>query len=614
MMRSLMAAMAACAGAGALLGAPAQNAARVREIAAMLPEEPGFPSVRADARDFWRHAPARAVTDGAALLARPRTVNDESGYTNVVFFGSKVARELATLVDAECAEDKGRFLPRIVETIDDLCAARTWMNPYHDRPNFGNFYGKYRSIDLNAGEIAMKIAFALDRLGGRMPTATVVRAMDRFRVFIVEPYLRSARTGDFSHQGWFFGHSNWNAACHWQSVALAMSVLPDRTERAEFIEGAERAMPFFLGGFSEEGYCQEGLDYWNYGFGEFLRLTHIVYNVTGGGVDFSKMPKAKACYLYPFGFELADRCSPQFNDGTASVPSREVLYMGEFFWPAARSDFANGMTAFSLGSSIAPVVGVRRESWLPRPPAPPVHLPLRTFFKDAQVFIARPAVPGASTLSACIKGGHNGVPHNHNDAGQFIVAIGSTQMVQDPAGKVYDLDTFGPRRYEHPMLNSYGHAVPLPDGTLQSPGKKFAARIAGTSFSDARDEIALDLKGAYKSANILKLERRMVYDRANGTVTVSDDVRFAKAGPYESPISTFGEVVERDAPGAFAIVRKTKHGVKRLDFTVDANGAKWHVKEEKIPNPTRTEPTRWAVVVDKPSKSHSVTFRFSPGT
>ena len=100
------------------------------------------------------------------------------------------------------------------------------------------------------------------------------------------------------------------------------------------------------------------------------------------------------------------------------------------------------------------------------------------------------------------------------------MALGSTQMVQDPAGKVYDLDTFGPKRYEHPMLNSYGHAVPLPDGTLQSDGKKFAARIAGTSFSDARDEIVLDLKGAYKSANILKLERRMVYDRANGTVTV----------------------------------------------------------------------------------------------
>jgi len=610
----LVAAMAVCVGAGALWGGgPAQNAARVREIAAMLPEEPGFPSVRADARDFWSLAPASVVANGTALLARPRLVNDESRYTNVVFLASKVSNELATLVHAECAEAKGRFLPRIVETIEDLCAARTWMNPYHDRPNFGNFYGKYRSIDLNAGEVSMKVAFALDRLKGRLPPATVARAMDRLRVFIVEPYLRSARKGDFSHQSWFFGHSNWNAACHWQSVALALSVLPDKTERAEFIEAAERAMPFFLGGFSKEGYCQEGLDYWNYGFGEFLRLTHVVYNATGGKVDFSKLPKAKACYLYPFGFELADRCSPQFNDGTASVPSGWVLYMGEFFWPRARSDFANGMNAFSLGPVVAPVVGVRRESWRKRPPASPIRLPLRTFFEDAQVFIARPPVPGAFTLSACIKGGRNDVPHNHNDAGQFVIALGSTQMVQDPAGKVYDLDTFTSKRYNHPMLNSYGHAVPYPAHTLQAAGAR-SAKVLRTDFTKERDEIVLDLRPTYTNDCILELTRSLAYVRGKGrqSATISDSVAFSHPETYECPIITYGRV-ERRGDAAFTIVRPSNCGEKRLDFTVDTAGAKWHVKEEKIPNPKRTEPTRWAVVLDEPATKCSVTLRFAPG-
>ena len=70
-MTKLVAAMAVCAGAGVLWGGgPAQNAARVREIAAMLPKEPGFPSVRADARDFWRLAPASAVADGISHSVR----------------------------------------------------------------------------------------------------------------------------------------------------------------------------------------------------------------------------------------------------------------------------------------------------------------------------------------------------------------------------------------------------------------------------------------------------------------------------------------------------------------------------------------------------------------
>jgi hypothetical protein len=160
------------------------------------------------------------------------------------------------------------------------------------------------------------------------------------------------------------------------------------------------------------------------------------------------------------------------------------------------------------------------------------------------------------------------------------------------------------------MLNSYSHAVPLPDGTLQKDGAKFGARILKTVFTPERDEIVLDLKGAYDSANILKLERRMVYDRVNGTVTVSDDALLAEPGTYESPISTFGQIVKGETENGFAIVRRDGGREKRLGFTVDTFGAKWRVKEEKIPNPTRTEPTRWAVVFDRPSARHRVRFVF----
>jgi len=587
---------------------PPQSISRVREIAAMLPEKPGFPSVSADAREYWGRAPKTALVRADALLAAPRTVNDESNYTNILFHGSKVAREMDALVIAECVENKGRYIPRILEMMDDLCAARTWTNPYHDR-TFGNFYGRYRSIDLNAGQISMKLAFAVDLLRERIPRATVDRAMSCFRRFIVEPYLKTARTGDCSHHSWFFGHHNWNPACHWQSVALALSVLPDRIERAEFIEAAERAAPFFLAGFTKEGYCQEGLDYWNYGFGEFLRLAHIVYNATGGKVDFSKIEKAKTCFLFPYEFQLAERCSPQFNDGSASVPASHVLYMGSFFWPDTRTRMTSGIGPFHLAPS---VIGVRKDAFAQHSPMREYRLPVRTFFEEAQVFIARPEEPGDSTLSACIKGGSNGVPHNHNDAGQFIIALGTVQMVQDPAGKVYDLDTFGPKRYEHPMLNSYGHAVPFPDGTLQAAGKIYSAKVISTSFADDRDEIVLDLRPVYTNSNILAMTRSLVYSRDIPSVTVSDYAVFAANGTYESPISTYG-TVERSGENKFSIVRKTKNGIERLDFTVDTNGAKWHIKEEKIPNPKRTEPTRWAVVIDNPAKEHRVKFCFTSG-
>ena len=68
---------------------------------------------------------------------------------------------------------------------------------------------------------------------------------------------------------------------------------------AKFIEGSERGKYAFLNGngFTREGYCQEGISYWNYGYGRFLALGLTVRAATGGKVDFFADPKAKLCFV-----------------------------------------------------------------------------------------------------------------------------------------------------------------------------------------------------------------------------------------------------------------------------------------------------------------------------
>ena len=604
--------MAVCAGAGALWGGePAQNIARVREIAAMLPEEPGFPSVRVDARDFWSLAPASAVASGAELLAKPRKKLDESGYTDFKFNARSVSGDLIKLVHAECAENKGRFVPRIVETIDDLCTARTWVPPYHDRPHFGAFHGKYRKIDLGSGAVSMRIAFALDRLKGRLPPATVARAMDRLRVFIVEPYLRSARKGDFSHQGWFFGHSNWNAACHWQSVALALSILPDRMERAEFVEAAERAMPFFLGGFSKEGYCQEGLDYWNYGFGRFLPLVLDVRRATGGKVDLGKLPRAKEAMAYAYGFQLEPFVAPRVSDGMANAPSSLNLALGRLIWPDLTCERAERFNPVIPGFDSLSFLALSDDVSRSRASSDNrvLSLPSRTWFSDAQMYFGRPG--GSSRVmpfSACLKGGWNGDPHNHNDVGTYVLMLGGVEMVSDPGGEEYTKRTFSPRRYESKILNSYGHPVPVVAGELQKPGTQYAAQVLDTEFSDAADVVKLDLSRAYGLDDSVKVVRTLRYDRTRRSATISDDFKAGKPIAFETAIITFAAVERTGDPSTFFLVNATPR--RKLKVSISAEAGELAFREERLENPKRRIPTRIGVALAGNAKEGSIRIRY----
>ena len=603
---------------------PPQNLSRVREIAALLREEPGFAEMRITNRDAWERIANDKTADSVirsaeSIIAKPMEQLDDSVYTNQdkeVWgpISGRRGRSIMPLAFAECMENRGRFLPNLIERLDAIAAQTTWMNPYHDRPHFGNFYGKYSTIDLNVSEMALNVAIVLDLLKGKIPEATVSNLVEKTWKQCYRTYLSSAADYNAHHpeNGWFFGDNNWNPACHYQSVVSALFMIPDAETRAKFVEAAERAMPYYLGGFSNDGYCQEGAAYFDYGFGQYARLGLFVRKATAGKVDFFADAKARRCCLCAYEFQLAVGAVPMFGDGRVFGPPASVMSLCELVWPELVSSMTYSITLTNTGLDNCLLKAFSDSDCQSAQNVPEYRLPIRTFLEDAQIYIGRTLSPGASTLSACIKGGNNGVPHNHNDAGQFVLALGRTQMVLDTGGKEYDFDTFTSKRYNHPMLNSYGHAVPYPDGTLQAAGKEYRAKILRKEFLDSRDTLVLDLKPTYTNDNIHVLERTLVYDRGISSAMISDRAVFSKPSTYECPIITYGKV-EKRGENAFAIIRKSDQVVKRLDFTVDTNGAKWHVKEERLPNPRRVEPTRWAVAIDEPSVEHAVTLTFTPG-
>ena len=412
---------------------------------------------------------------------------------------------------------------------------------------------------------------------------------------------------------WFQGHNNWAAVCHSCVTRTALAVIEDRMDRATFVEGAERSVPGFLSGFTDDGYCSEGLGYWNYGWGHFLTLALAVREATGGKVDFCASDKAKTVMKFGTGVLVAGTKAAPIADGGGSL-DEGVVQLGHLIWPdlpmtersLERSPLTDGVASYTL---------LDFGQWGKVPSASAVKYPIRTAFPIAQMYVLR---PGESDMPfrLGLKSGHNGEFHNHNDVGTYALFIGSRQLCGDPGGTEYTANTFSSRRYENKILNSYGHPVPVLNGALQSPGRQFAGKLVKTEFAPERDTLAFDICGAYKidDAKASSAVRTFTYDRAAKRVTISDSIAFNGNGTVSVPIVTFGTLKPAGGKGSYLLEVPAKKGEKPLAAKVEISvkGADWKMEEERIENPNRTPPSRFAVTLSEPVASAEVTVAFTP--
>jgi len=604
------------------------DAARVAEIAGMLPERPQGAGPTVADRQAWS-AVARArgfsevVQRAERLVKEPipdlpddlyldywRTGNRDR-YQGVFF--ARHSR-FATLVLAECLENKGRFLPAIDVYLRAILAEKTWVLPAHDG-SLSNFKGSVVEIDLTAAATASLLATADYWLGEnlRPQTRKLLKSELERRTFT--PFEGAVRERK-PVLGWLTTTNNWNAVCLAGVTGAALAGIEDRQRRAFFVASAEKYVQHFLDGFTPDGYCSEGLGYWNYGFGNFMVLAESIAGATGGKLDLWELPKVRRIAQFGQRIEISPGISPAFAD--CHIGSRPDVRLMAFV--SRRFGFGwKELEARGLLLAPGPTNGLLELGLLGfansasgRPAAAAPRQEPRDWFADAGILICRPAPGNPNAMGVALKGGHNAEHHNHNDVGSFVVALGGRTPLVDPGSEVYTARTFDSRRrYESKVLNSFGHPVPRVAGRLQQTGRQAAAKVLKTSFTDKADILVLDISSAYAVKDLKKLQRTFVFSReGSGSLTVTDEVEFASPQPFETALITFDKA--KPGPGDALLVGDGAGAVK---VSIAVTGTRpFRLGSESIQEdlPEGRIPTRWAVELAEPVTSATIRMTITP--
>ena len=525
----------------------------------LIEANPGEPFPRVSCRNAWREIAAeageeavgailRGAEEAAALPIPPLTASmyldflrsgRREGYSGPC---NRRRHMLADLVLGECLEGRGRFMGAAADLLWAICEESSWAAPAHQQK-----LTKMETpfVDLMAAQTALELAEARHLIGEEMDPAIGQRIVYEVTRRIIEPFCSR-------HDFWWMAPrpgrraNNWTAVCVGAIVSAALYVEADRGRLAEVIARGARCLDDYLASFGVDGGCEEGLSYWNYGFGHFVILTHLIEHLSVGTIPFMDEDIVAEIARFPLRAMMDRGAWATFSDGS----ERPLNSPGLLVWLSRRLDIPDLMRLARQtppGRSAGLTGALRDLLWGTDDAPSGDFVPARCdWFPDLAWLISRFRPEDPNALSLAVKGGDNNASHNHNDLGAVIVRAFGRTLVADPERGRYVRKYFSGGRYEVFNCRSLGHSLPLPNGVEQQAGPEFSAEVVERESTASRDRLVLDLTRAYPpEADLESLTREVSLrrDAARGAVEIVDRAAFRSgAGTLTSQLVTEAEV------------------------------------------------------------------------
>lgn len=347
--------------------------------------------------------------------------------------------------------------------------------------------------------------------------------------------------------------NNWAGVCAGSILAACETLAAFGMERPKTRQRMiEILRAYFQHGFTEDGECDEGVGYWNYGMDfAFVGLSRLSRQEIEVKFDLNRIRRVAS---YPERVHLVGSMFFVGNDGSPTVSPT----LGGIPIVAAWMDspFLNWWCGRARPTGLRAYTQLLRylTSTMQFPSsqsAGPKHAPNRYLANQQAAIFQRASSRGLFTFT--FTGGTNAEQHNHNDLGTFQVFLGEKPIIPDLGAPVYTQDFFDSARYEkYIVAMSSGHCCPRINGIEQREGKDAAGKLL--AWNEQTGELALDLTTAYPEAAGLAKWTRVGHVPADDARAILDDAFVLKADGEivhriwfaNEPKATDGKVFEAD--------------------------------------------------------------------
>lgn len=450
---------------------------------------------------------------------------DRSGFQSQYFDRRKRLMLLQIL-----ALSNEKYLVDLENILSAICEEFMWVLPAHAFED--GVVAKYDQIDLFSAETAFYLSETVYVYGDKLSKDIRNRIVVSIKLKVIDVF----ENGRFNFEE---THSNWAAVCGCGVGLAYLYLFPERFP--DIKERIFTCMEHYLLGISEDGYCEEGMNYWQYGFGFFAIFFDVYTQLMGERPEILGREKVLKLLKYPTNGNMGGGVYLPFSDGGAP----KFLCCSDYVY-AFKNLFGDAFDLIPMGQDFNHVRalmfrtlnGLDKFGGYQEKTANGGTI----YYQEREVFIHK-----EQSYSFAVKCGTNYEMHNHNDVGAFQIVKDGKRLIADLGAGEYTKDYFRNREVrfgeEIFVCGSMSHSVPIINGQYQKPWKPYRGQV----LSQSEREIEMDIAGAYEeNARGMHVKYIMKEDGIHVCYRnmQNQPVRYRFVSEYKPKITDDGVIIE----------------------------------------------------------------------